>query len=236
MGDKKMFKKYLEKVSAVSLFRGIPRDSLEAMLNCLKPKVCCYKRSDYIVTGGDTYESLGIVLKGTATVSKENAAGSRIVMTLLKSGDIFGEIVAFSSLMTWPATVQAQEDCEVLFLPRGKIVGDCDRMCSWHRILIQNFLRIISERAMLLNKKVEYLTIKSIRGKICTYLLDQYKKTGSTNIILPLNRNELADFLNVSRPSMSREMGKMRDEGLINFHLTAFEILDLEELKYMSEL
>jgi len=231
-----MFKKHLEKLLGVGLFRGIPRDSLEAMLNCLKPKVCWYKRSDYIVAGGDTYESVGIVLKGTATVSKENAAGSRIVMTLLKPGDIFGEIVAFSSLMTWPATVQAQEECEVLFLPRGKIVGDCEKMCSWHRILIQNFLRIISERAILLNKKVEYLTIKSIRGKICTYLLDQYKTSGDKNIILPLNRNELADFLNISRPSLSREMGKMRDEGLINFHLTNFRIMDFEELKYISEL
>lgn len=231
-----MFGKYLEKVSGVGLFHGIPRDSLEVMLNCLKPKVCCFKRNDYIVTGGDTYESVGILLQGTATVSKENAAGNRIVMSLLKSGDIFGEIVAFSSFMTWPATVQAQEVCEVLFLPRGKIVGDCERMCSWHRILILNFLQIISERAIMLNKKVEYLTLKSIRGKICTYLLDQYKTTGNKNIILPLNRNELADFLNISRPSMSREMGKLRDEGLIKFHLTSFELLNPEELKSMSEL
>ncbi len=229
-------KKYMEIVSEVSLFQGIDRDSIEAMLNCLKPRVYSYKKSDFIVTSGDHYESVGIILKGTATVSKENAAGNRIFMTLLKKGDIFGEIVAFSTLTTWPATVQAQEVCDVLFLPRGKIVGDCEKMCSWHRILIQNFLRIISERAMLLNKKVEYLTIKSMRGKICTYLLEEYNRTGDKNINLPLNRNELADFLNVSRPSMSREMGKMRDEGLISFHLTAIELLDVEGLKNMSEL
>ncbi len=231
-----MFEKYLDKVSDVSLFQGIERESILAMLDCLKPKKGSYKKGDYIVTSGDTYESVGIVLKGRATVSKENAAGHRIVMTLLKPGEIFGEIVAFSSLMTWPATVQANEACEVLFLPRGKIVGDCDRMCSWHRILIQNFLRIISERAMVLNKKVEYLTIKSIRGKICTYLLEQYNKTGGRTIILPLNRNQLSDFLNVSRPSMSREMSKLREEGIIKFHLTTFEIIDLKAVKSMSDL
>ena len=88
----------------------------------------------------------------------------------------------------------------------------------------------------MLNKKVEYLTIKSMRGKISTYLLEQYKRTGDKNIILSLNRNELSDFLNVSRPSMSREMCKMRDEGLIDFHLTEFEILDIESLKKMSAL
>lgn len=181
-----MFEKYLEKVLEVSLFQGIERNSLVGMLNCLKPKVCSYKKGDFIVTGGDTYESVGIVLKGTATVSKENAAGNRIVMTVIKQGDIFGEIVAFSKQKIWPATVQANEVCEVLFLPREKIVGDCDNMCSWHRTLIRNFLRIISERAMMLNKKVEYLTIKSMRAKICTYLLEVYRQTGNKKIILPL--------------------------------------------------
>lgn len=231
-----MFDKYLEDVSKTTLFQGIERDEILAMLNCLKPRVCSYNKNDYIVTGGDAYESVGIVLKGAATVSKENAEGNRIVMTLLKPGDIFGEIIAFSSRMTWPATVQAQEPCVILFLPRGKIVGECDSMCSWHRILIQNFLRIISQRAMMLNKKVEYLTIKSMRGKISTYLVEQYNKVKNVNITLPLNRNELSDFLNVSRPSMSREMSKMKDEGIIDFHLNAVKIMDIEGLKHMSSL
>ena len=228
--------KYHDVILSTDLFYGLEKEDLRSILNCLKPSVCSYNKNDYIVSGGDAFESLGIVLKGEATVSKENAAGNRIVMTLLKQGDIFGEIVAFSSQLTWPATVQAQENCEVLFLPRGKIVGECDRMCPWHRVLIQNFLRIISERALMLNKKIEYLTIKSMRGKISTYLLEQYKRTGDKNMTLPLNRNELSDFLNVSRPSMSREMCKMRDEGVIDFHLTAFRILNLEAVKLMSAL
>ena len=95
-----MFEKYLEEVSKTSLFQGIEREDIPAMLNCLKPRVCGYNRNDYIVIGGDAYESVGIVLKGAATVSKENAEGNRIVMTLLKQGDIFGEIIAFSSQMT----------------------------------------------------------------------------------------------------------------------------------------
>ena len=232
----KIFERYLEEISKTSLFQGITREDIPALLNCLKPRVCGYNRNDYIVTGGDAYESVGIVLSGVATVSKENAQGNRIVMTLLKQGDIFGEIIAFSSQMIWPATVQAQGTCVVLFLPRGKIVGECDRMCSWHRSLIHNFLRIISERALMLNKKVEYLTIKSMRGKLSTYLLAQYSRTGAVNITLPLNRNELSDFLNVSRPSMSREMSKMRDEGIIDFHLNAVKLMDIEGLKQMSGL
>ncbi|HHW47158.1 MAG TPA: Crp/Fnr family transcriptional regulator, partial [Clostridiaceae bacterium] len=178
---------------------------------------------------------VGILLKGEATVSKEDAAGNRVVMTVLKEGDIFGEIVVFSGQTKWPASVLAQEHCEVLFLEKEKIVGECGKLCSWHRKLILNLLTVISEKALLLNKKVDYLTIKSIRGKISTYLLEQFKKTGNNHIKLPLNRNELADFLNVSRPSLSREMCKMRDEGIIDFYLSTVKILDIDELKAASQ-
>ena len=96
-------------------------------------------------------------------------------------------------------------------------------------------LKVVSNRALMLNKKLEYLSIKSLRGKISTYLLEEQKKEGNTTFQLNLNRNELADFINVSRPSLSRELGKMRDEGLIDFHSTAIKINDFEALKKFSE-
>ena len=231
-----MLEEYVDRILKTSLFKGIEKSEIFAMLQCLKPTVCSYNRNDCIVISGRAFDKIGIVLEGEATVSKENAAGNRVIMTVLGKGDMFGEVLAFSSQTIWPATVQAQESCKVFFLPRGKIVGECDRMCPWHRIMIQNFLGIISDSALMLNKKVEYLSIKSMRGKVSTYLLEQYKRTGDKNIVLPLKRNELADFLNVSRPSMSREICKMRDEGIIDFHLTAFRILDVEALKLMCDL
>ncbi|GAB6155572.1 hypothetical protein JCM17380_43230 [Desulfosporosinus burensis] len=75
-----------------------------------------------------------------------------------------------------------------------------------------------------------------MRGKISTYLLEQYRRERDVNITLPLNRNELSDFLNVSRPSMSREMSQMKDEGIIDFRLTAVKIRNIEGLKHMSDL
>ena len=92
-------------------------------------------------------------------------------------------------------------------------------------------LKIISEKALMLNRKVEYLALISVRQKIATYLLEQYKITKSKTFLLPLNRQELAEFLNVSRPSLSREMCRMRDEGIIDFHMSTIKILDLDVLK-----
>ncbi|MDI3481306.1 MAG: hypothetical protein PWQ97_961 [Tepidanaerobacteraceae bacterium] len=230
----KMYEKIVESLNS-PLFTGIAKEELTSLLNCLNPKICSYKKNDYITIAGNNFDSVGILLEGEATVNKENAAGNRTMMTILKPGDMFGEMVAFSKRSIWPATVQAHEDCKVMFLAREKIIGECEKACPWHNMLIQNILGILSERALMLNRKVEYLTITGIREKISTFLLEQYKKTGKTTFMLPMNRKELAEFLNVSRPSLSREMCRMRDEGIIDFHMATVKILNLDELKESME-
>lgn len=89
-----------------------------------------------------------------------------------------------------------------MFIHPEKMLGFCDKVCDSHRTLIENITKIISQKALILNEKVDYLTIKSMKAKVAKYLLEQYKKTGSLTFTLPLNREALADFLNVSRPSM----------------------------------
>jgi CRP-like cAMP-binding protein len=217
------------------LFQGITEDDLASLLYCLKPKIRMYKRNDYIAVSGDKFDSIGIVLQGQVSVNKENISGNRIMMTILKPGDMFGEILVFSSQSIWPSNVQAQEVCKVLFLGRDKILGGCEKVCSCHKMIIENMLKIISEKALMLNRKVEYLTIISIREKISAFLLEQHKNTGNTTFELPMNRRELAEFLNVSRPSLSREMGRMRDEGIIDFHMATVKVIDLDRLKYGNE-
>ncbi len=226
-----MYDKYIDMLKNVTLFDDINKEDLILMLSCLKPKIMTYSRNDYITIAGKEFDSVGIILEGEAIISKENAAGNRSVINIITPGEMFGEMVAFSKQSKWPATVQAKESCIVFFLSRGKIVGECEKMCKWHNTLIQNMLKIISERALMLNKKLEYLTIKSMRVKLCTYFLEQHKTNQSLTFLLPLKRNELADFLNVSRPSMSREMSKMRDDGIIDFYMTTVKIIDLEALR-----
>jgi len=216
------------------LFAGISDQELLYLLNCLKPKIYSYKRNDYITIEGNNSYSIGILLCGEAVVSKENASGNRIIISTLKPGSMFGEVLVFSGQACWLATIQAQKNSAAVFLQRDKIVGECGNVCSWHKKLIWNMLKIISDRALMLNKKVEYLIIKSIRGKISTYLIEQYNTFGSSTFVLPMNRKELADFLNVSRPSLSREMARMRDEGIIDFHMSAVKIIDLDRLKSIS--
>ncbi len=222
---------YIHALKKNTLFDGINNSDLKTMLNCLNYDIREYEKSEYIALAGEPFESVGIIVKGSAAVLKEDINGNRVIMALLKPGDMFGEMAAFSSKPLWPANVYVQENCTVCFIPSYKIAGACDNACQWHATLIRNLLKTISEKALLLNRKVEYLSIKSMRGRICAFLLEQNKRTGRTMITLPMNRNELADFLNVSRSSMSREMCKMKDEGIIDFHKADFKIIDIEALK-----
>lgn len=217
------------------LFSGIGQPELKSMLGCLEAKVKEYPKNQYIVSAGEPLTGIGILLTGETAIIKENAAGNRIIMNILQPGGMFGEMPAFLPKAIWPASVYTQKSSSVLFLPPEKIVSGCQKLCSWHQTLTLNMLKIISEKALLLNKKVEYLSIKSMRGKLCAFFLEQYYQNAKASFTLPLNRNELADFLNVSRPSMSREMARMKEEGLIDFYLASVRLLNIEKLRSMID-
>lgn len=217
------------------LFYGIAKDELASMLNCLQPKMVFVRKNQLITMAGERFTGLGILMDGGASVTKENPAGDRIILSFLSPGDLFGEMAAYAKDKVWPATIIAQKDCGLLFLPPEKIIGDCVRQCAAHKNLIINLLGIISEKALFLNKKLEYLGYKTIRSKISAFLLEQQKKTGRKEFTLPFKRHELADFLHVSRPSLSRELCRLRDEGIIDFHMSQLKIIDGAALNRMVE-
>lgn len=217
------------------LFQGISPNDLEIMLECLKPKIYHYSKNSYITVEGETYTGVGILLAGEASIIKESASGSRIIMTVIGAGDLFGEMIAFSTKRHWPASVFSQTACSVMILSPEKIVGDCNNACANNKQLIKNMLLILSTRALILNQRVEYLSIKGMREKISVYLLEQYKINGKPTFTLPLKRSELADFLNVSRTALSRELGRMRDEGIIEFYGISVKINNVAMLQKAVE-
>ena len=208
---------------------------LNLVLSCLNHLVHSFKKNELVAVAGEKMAGMGLVLEGEVLVAKESAAGNRVIMAVDGPGVIFGEMAAFSPEGKWPATVIARGDTTIMFLPHWKIAGSCENACSSHRLLVVNMLGILSDKARLLNRKVEYLLIRSLRGKICAFLLEQYKKAGRDTFMLPMNRNELADFLNVTRPSLSREMSRLREEGIIDFHMESIKILQVDALMSMVD-
>jgi len=226
---------YLPALQKCELFNNLEKDELKSILTCLEPLVHNYPKNAIIVRKGEKLDSLGIVLQGEASVIKETFSGNRILLKNIGPGEMFGEIAVFAHQNEWPALVQAISPLTVCFFPKNKITDQCSNACEWHNSLIRNMLGVISERALKLSKKMEYISIKTMRSKLSTYIYEQYLKKKTAIFTLPLNRQQLADFLNVSRPSMSRELSRMKDEGIIDFHLSAFRILDIEKLKEYCE-
>lgn len=230
-----MNSKWHDSISKSTLFEGISEEELPRIINCLNSKVVDYKKNEYAAIADEVFEGVGLVLSGEVAVIKENYNGSRTILAVFRKGELFGEIIAFYGENKWPATVLTQSDCTIMYIHAEKILGVCDKVCFAHKTLISNIVKVISKKAFILNRKVEYLTIKSMRGKLSKYLLEQYKKAGSLTFTLSLNREELADFLNVSRPSMSRELCKIRDGGIIDFYKESVRIIKLLELQEMLE-
>ncbi|MFP4457023.1 MAG: Crp/Fnr family transcriptional regulator [Clostridia bacterium] len=216
------------------LFKGIDSNEIKAMMKCLEPQVEFFHKNDFIVLEGHDLAGIGLVLSGQVVILKESYSGDGLVLRKINKGNIFGEVAVFSNIDKWPASVQATKDTEVVFFRKEKIKGQCPYLCPRHSKLIKNLLYLISIRAAYLNKKMDYLSIKSMRGKIAAYLWDEYKKNEALSFRIKFNRKEMADYLNVSRPSMSRELGRMKEEKVIDFHKSSFKILDITALKSMA--
>jgi len=220
----------IEILLKVPLFRAIEKTELEYILMCLGPIIKKYDKGEFITIEGDPFEGLGIVIDGKVNVTKSNEAGEQIIMAQMKKTGVFGEMVAFSSHKVWPATVIAVTNCEIMTVRPEVIITNCQKMCIGHKQLMINMLEIVSDKALGLNRKVNYLSIKSMRGKIAKYLMEEYKKTEKIMFEIGYNRNELAEFLHVSRPSMSRELSRMKEEGIIDYHQSTFKVIDVQAL------
>jgi len=127
------------------------------------------------------------------------------------------------------------EDSVVLQIPYERIIKTCGRSCVYHLGLIQNMMMVLGEKNVSLNWKLELMTLKGMREKLASYLIKASINNGSKMFQIPLNRTELADFLNVSRTSMCRELTRMKDEGLIDLYGRSFKILDQKRLAQCLE-
>jgi CRP/FNR family transcriptional regulator, dissimilatory nitrate respiration regulator len=230
-----MITDYMNAIKKCALFEGIEGEELHKILHCLQYRIAEYEKNDYAAISDNKLDGVGIVLDGEVAVVKESVSGNRTRVNIFHPGEMFGEVISLCREEKWPASIQALTDCTILYIHPEKILDFCESICSHHKILLANLVRIVSQKAYILSRKVEYLSLKSIKGKLSKYLLEQHISQGKSTFTLPLNREELAEFLNISRPSMSRELCKMRDEGILEFYKESIKISDFKKLESLLE-
>ena len=223
-------RKWIEMDSAVKnvrspLFAGIGTDDMEGMLGCIGYHVRRFQKGEIIAFEEETINHVGVVMEGAVDIIKEDVWGNRTMLLRSYKEDVFGETFACGEDSLSVVTFVAAQDSKVLFLSFCRVMHTCTHACVFHQTLIENMVRIIARKNRELMRKVEVVSKKSLREKILAYLSIQSQSQGSNRFEVPLGRVEWAEYLCADRSALTRELAKMKDEGLIDYHRNSFEIL-----------
>ena len=217
------------------MFDNINEDEIRHILKCSNAFVAEYKDNQTVFQRDDTIKKLGIVLEGQFNLVSQKYNGTRVIVTALEQDDLFGEALVFSSIKESPYDLVSSGKSKALIIPYNVFFNMCQELCSFHNTLINNMLTILSNKIVMLNNKMHILNAETLKGRIAVYLLTLNKKTDSMIFDMPMKRQELADFLNVKRPSLSRELSNMQQDNIIDVYRSTIKILDLERLKELAD-
>lgn len=207
------------------LFTGVKKEQVPALLKCLGAQRRIFEKNQDVFADEQSVRKIGVVLKGAVDIVKIDFWGNRSILSRVAAGGLFGEAFACAGLLKPPVAAVASEQSEILLLQYQKIFGTCLQSCAYHSLLLQNMMKVLAEKNILLTRKMEHITKRSTRQKLLSYLSEQAELSGSSSFTIPFNRQELADFLSVDRSAMSNELCKLRGEGMLQFHKNSFVLL-----------
>lgn len=198
-----------------NLFYNISLEEYKHLLGCLDAREKHFTDEETICTY-DTFQSIGILGKGNALVVRYEINGARTILERLEPQDIFGHLLsAYQKNPLNGISVVSDGPCDVLFINYDGISRPCAKACTYHHQLIQNMLSLISEKAVDLSERVEVLSQRTIREKLTCYFLQLAGRVKSETFNLPFTMVDLADYLSIDRSAMTRELKRMKDEGII---------------------
>lgn len=215
---------FLPVLKKSNLFSGVSSEEINAMLKCLSARLKHYKKEEFIIRSGDYIRSVGMMLSGTALIIQEDFWGKRTIISEILPGTIFAETYACIPTLPIEMSVISDSECDVLFLDFNKILHVCTSSCTFHTRLIQNFLSSIARRNMVLTKKMQHMSKKTIREKLLSYLSAESLKSNSSTFDIPFNRQQLADYLSIDRSALSNELSKLQEEGILTYKKNRFTL------------
>ena len=207
------------------LLDGIDPEERKAMLGCIGYHVSTFRKGDIVAFEAENIKHIGIVLSGSVDMIKEDIWGNKNLLLRVGKDEIFGETFACGSDNLSLVTFTVSKDAKILFLPFDRVMHSCTMACRFHHQLIENMVHIIANKNRDLMRKVEVVSRRSIREKLLTYLSIQAQAQGSRYFEIPLGRLELAEYLSVDRSALTRELAKMKDEGLLDYDKNCFRIM-----------
>lgn len=212
-------------LSESALFRQLSADEISSALTALRAQERKYKKGEVILSAGRTTESMGLVLSGSVTVQSNDLWGSRTILNYVCRGDFFAGTFAWLPDEVMLVDVVANEDCRILFLNIALLRDLSPEQHPWAALLTANLLTVAARKNLMLTGRFFHTTPKSARARIMAYLNSVSLQKQSREFDIPFDRQQLADYLNLDRSAMSKELGRMRREGLIEARKNHFVLL-----------
>ena len=214
------------------LFEGIAPDALPALLDSLCPSLRRCEKGAILLLAGQENHHIHILLEGEISACKTSPGGQEVVITRMGPGGVFGDVLSGSSTPS-PVTVTALTPCTLMALPYEKVIAGENSPARTQ--LLRNLVGIISDKYFSLSRRVDLLILKSLRAKLCAWLLEQAGPSLTPSFTSPMTRLQLAAYLNCERSALSRELGRMSAEGLIRVEKNHFTLLDTARIQKQYE-
>ena len=208
-------------------FIGLKAEEIGKILESVKYSFEEYKRGSVIAIEEEDCSSIGLILEGIIEIQRIYPSGNSIIVKRLKCGDVFGEALVFSKESTYPATIISTTDSKILFVNKNEIL----RLCLREEKILENFVSLLSDKVFMLYNKVKSLAFKSVREKVINFILELQKSQQNDLVKLKSSKEDIASYLGIPRPSLSRELIKLREDKLIEFDRSSINILNLEALE-----
>lgn len=211
------------------LFRDISEVEIKEMLACAKAQEKEYAVDDYIFRQEQKPSKLFLIIEGSVMIAKDFASGKRDVLFLVEEGDVFGEMFLFSDTESYWYDAIAQGKVKLLEISWSFFYSFCQHACRHHQLITKNMLEIQSEKNFFMTRKLHLLSGTTLRERIAIWLVEQ--RAENEIVTLSMKREAFADFLGTTRPSLSRELMKLQQEGLIEVRKKCIKILNRSELE-----
>jgi len=206
-------KNILDLLKQIDLVKSFDANQLESLLQAKGNKVNSYERNNIVHFVGDICENLEIILSGEVAVERIDESGKLMTIAEFFDGDILGGNLLFSKNPCYPMTVTAKKPTIILEISKRQLFD----LFASSLDFLKSYLAYISDHSVILGDRIKHYVNRTIRECIISYLDYESKKQESSTIKLTISKKALAERIGVQRTSLSRELAKMRNEGLIEF-------------------
>ena len=170
-----------------------------------------YKKNEVVFEEGDIVEKLGLIVNGCISIKTYTFNEKEYEINNINSGGLFGEYIIFSDNPKFLGTGIALKETNIIYLTKNDLFE-----LLKNKTFYENYFKLISQITISIQNKVKVLSQKEIRDKILFLLYENLKRTKSNSLYIS-SKQRLSEYLNITRPSLSRELINMRDEGIITF-------------------